>query len=349
MKRQGLISIARRLCAAFFTAVFLPGVCVLSAVGLSPGRAFASGAVLTLGTTAKTVRTITVAPVGSLTENGTALRTALAGITGADSENPYLIKLEPGNYYIGIDALAMVPYVDIEGSGVDTTTIIGAVFGPNPDTGLIVGADNAELRGVTLVVETDVPVDDNEFIGIYNDGVSPTINDVVIEMPGQAALNYGRGIYNNNNAAPVLRRVRINVSQFKHATGIVNYSSNPTVYDSEITVKDASVSNTGIQMTSESGLWLWGTSVSVSGAGAVGLSAPSEQLADVSYINIVDSDLSATGGTVIYVYDDYFARIFLSRLSGMQLVVTSYLGRACTCAFSTGNLTSLQADCTLPP
>jgi hypothetical protein len=46
-------------------------------------------------------RTVLVSPVGTPQQNGTALRNALASITGASATNPYLLKIEPGIYDLG--------------------------------------------------------------------------------------------------------------------------------------------------------------------------------------------------------------------------------------------------------
>lgn len=98
----------------------------------------------------KSVRTVVVRPVGSATANGTALDAALASITDNSGTNPYLLKIEPGIYDLGTGFLTMKPYVDIEGSGEGTTTIIGAGFG-NTFNGTVNLADNSELRRLSVV------------------------------------------------------------------------------------------------------------------------------------------------------------------------------------------------------
>jgi len=76
---------------------------------------------------ARFARIVLVRAGGSATANGTALRSALAGISAASSSNPYMIKVEPGVYDLGATPLQMKPNVDIEGSGIDATTLTGAV------------------------------------------------------------------------------------------------------------------------------------------------------------------------------------------------------------------------------
>lgn len=96
-------------------------------------------------------RTVVVNPVGTPTENGTALKNALSGISDASESNPYLLKIEPGTYDLGSsDApLVMKPYVDVEGSGEGVTTIT-ATGSENVQTGTVVGAANSEVRFLTV-------------------------------------------------------------------------------------------------------------------------------------------------------------------------------------------------------
>ena len=78
--------------------------------------------------------------------NGAALLNNLAGIT-ADVNN-YLIKLGPGIYDIGTNSLQMKAYVDVEGSGENTTIITGHI--DSSSSAVVSGANNAELRFLTV-------------------------------------------------------------------------------------------------------------------------------------------------------------------------------------------------------
>ena len=66
-------------------------------------------------------RTILVSPVGTDIQAGTALLSALDSITDASAAKRYLLKLEPGNYNLVRNRLSMKPFVDIEGSGPQST------------------------------------------------------------------------------------------------------------------------------------------------------------------------------------------------------------------------------------
>jgi hypothetical protein len=90
------------------------------------------------------LRTIVVSPVGPAeTDNCNELLDALAGITDNSASNPYLIKLEPGIYDCGFNRVTMKPFVDIEGSGQETTVI-------RSDQQTVDGASNSELRFLTV-------------------------------------------------------------------------------------------------------------------------------------------------------------------------------------------------------
>jgi hypothetical protein len=95
-------------------------------------------------------RTVVVSPVGTPAQNGTALKNALAGITNASETNPYLLKVEPGVYDLGVaPGLVMKPWVDVEGSGEGVTTLTAAGnLGWSDAT--VQGASNAELRLLTV-------------------------------------------------------------------------------------------------------------------------------------------------------------------------------------------------------
>lgn len=93
------------------------------------------------------LRTVLVSPsaANDPTQNGTALITAMTLISNSSpsAANPYLLKVEPGNYYI-TTALTLKPYVDLEGSGAGTTVISSTLgSGTNPPaTATLIAASN---------------------------------------------------------------------------------------------------------------------------------------------------------------------------------------------------------------
>lgn len=72
------------------------------------------------------LRTVLVSPTANTQAgNGALLVAAITGLTGVNAGNPVLVLVEPGFYDIGSTALSLPSHVDLQGSGEDTTTILG--------------------------------------------------------------------------------------------------------------------------------------------------------------------------------------------------------------------------------
>jgi hypothetical protein len=186
-------------------------------------EAFADFYVIAGGKRAK--RTVLVSPASTPSASGTALLKAIDGITDASSENPYLLKIEPGVYDIGTYVFSMKPYVDVEGSGQTVTTIRGN----NDHNGVVYGADDAELRALTVKnTGGDYPC------AIYNKSVSPRITGVrAISGPG-AYHTYG---IINESASPVIKQVEVVAysSGTGHTRAVTNSGgASPTMMDMSI-------------------------------------------------------------------------------------------------------------------
>lgn len=95
-------------------------------------------------------RFLVVSAAGTATENCQNLRDTLASITDAAADNPYVIRLEPGEYDCGSTALTMKSYVDVEGSGEGVTRIVGSPEADPSELGVIDMADHVEIRFVTV-------------------------------------------------------------------------------------------------------------------------------------------------------------------------------------------------------
>jgi hypothetical protein len=135
------------------------------------------------------VSTVVVSPVGSATQNGTALKDALAGITDASVDNPYLLKIEPGVYDLGsrqFDRIDMKSFVDVEGSGEGVTTITSS-----NSSGTVIGAANSELRSAT-VKHTGGPNGATAILDFTNDF---RVTHVTAAASGEGPINYGLNIF----------------------------------------------------------------------------------------------------------------------------------------------------------
>jgi hypothetical protein len=170
-----------------------------------------------------TIVVVSPKPGNTPQNNGTALLNNLAGIS-ADVNNPYLIKLGPGIYDIGASSLQMKQYVDLEGSGENTTIItghIGDLF-----SGVVQGASNAEIRFLT-VRNTGGGTYEN---GIYNASASPKITNVTVSVFGESIQ--GVGVFNNSSSSPMMTNMTVSASGGNGPStigniGVYNISSSP--------------------------------------------------------------------------------------------------------------------------
>jgi hypothetical protein len=134
------------------------------------------------------VSTVVVSPVGSATQNGTALKDALAGITDASVDNPYLLKIEPGVYDLGsrqFDRIDMQSFVDVEGSGEGVTTITSS-----NSSGTVIGAANSELRSLTVKHTGGL----NGATAIMNFANDFRVTHVTAAASGESPINVGVNI-----------------------------------------------------------------------------------------------------------------------------------------------------------
>ena len=94
--------------------------------------------------------------------------------------NPYLIVVAPGRY---TESITLTPYVDVQGSGVNLTTI-----SHDGSTPTVTGADHSELRSLTVIIGGG-----DTAIGVANINTSPTLRDLVVQVSGGVT---NTGIYN---------------------------------------------------------------------------------------------------------------------------------------------------------
>jgi hypothetical protein len=182
------------------------------------------------------VRTVIVSPVGTPLENGTALLVALKGIADAEEGNPYLLKIEPGRYDLGSQSLAMKQWVDIEGSGELGTTITASGH-TTSTTGTLVGADDAELRFLTVENSGG-----NAYaIAVYNGDTSPRLTHMTALASG--GVGYNCAVENiatdSTSPTPSMENVTAIASGGTTAKGVENAGSAPTMKDVTAKGQDA--------------------------------------------------------------------------------------------------------------
>ena len=181
-------------------------------------RSFITVVLLALVTSASAqIRTVLVSPVpGNPLASGTALRNALNGIAAPSATNRWLVKLEPGIYDIGTTSLQLRSFVDIEGSGIDATSIQGSVDAGDLTSATIRGVNNVEVRLLTVTAW---------------------------KTPGATGT-----IASYNENAPTLRFYRVKFVAQSNTGGVVwgmrNFSSAPIIEECEVISSLSGGSNT---------------------------------------------------------------------------------------------------------
>lgn len=205
---------------------------------------------------------IEIRPAATPEKSGDILLRTIKDLQGPSAEQPYLIRLSPGIYFIGNKALRLRPFVEIVGSGPSSTFIKGSVSGEG--TGLIVGADNSSLKSLSIANKGKGPT----VIGIFNKEASPLLTHLDVNVAGSGECTYGlwnssaspdledstirvegaafnHGIF-NQESAPNMRRVRVMASGGEEAFGVFNLYSNPSARELDIEANDASSFNVAL-------------------------------------------------------------------------------------------------------
>jgi len=274
-------------------------------------------AALLLAASLASAQVVTVNPVaGNSTASGTNLRNALAGITDATSAKPYVIWVSPGVYDLGNTGLVMKPYVDIEGSGQQSTIVRGNGNNTGNTTAVLTGAFPAELRNLEVVsvgqgFTNSIPVLLNQNAtslrdvtlvssnatttwGIRCVSADPTIQNVNIVVIG-GTTSYGIAVTGTGGLAPTIRRAVINLSGAVTGYGIhAAQSALPVIRDADIFVSGGTASGiayTGTLATAP--LEVTNTKIfatSTTGTG-VGIDLSTNQVVVVTHSNIVGSSI----------------------------------------------------------
>lgn len=183
--------------------------------------------------------TLIVSPGSDPIEAGRTLREVVDGITDPSASNAYLVKVEPGVYDLEANSLLMRPYVDVEGSGEGITTITSAL---STGSGTVVGADNSELRYLTVENTGEAG---QQVVAIFTESTSPRLSHVTARASG-GAENYG---VHTSNGTPVLSYVTASATGGGQSFGVANYNSVMTVLDSTFSAADAAGFNAGFVTT----------------------------------------------------------------------------------------------------
>jgi len=136
------------------------------------------------------------------------------------------VRLSGGGDSGEVETVTMQSFVDIEGAG-ELNTKISYHGEPdnsedNPSTGTLIGADNAELRFLTV----ENTGGDKYAVAIYNNSASPRLTNVSARASDGT---YSYGVY-NNSSSPTMKDVRASGSDGTGINfGVYNDTSSPTM------------------------------------------------------------------------------------------------------------------------
>lgn len=194
-------------------------------------------------------RTVVVSPNGTATQNGTALLSAMDTISNSNpsASNPWLLKLEPGNYDLGAGALTLQPYVDLEGSGEGTTTISSTTFTGSPPvtTATVIAASNSEMRFVTIVNYGGGT--QKVAILVPNNATNARVTHVTALVNTGGSDN--TGLVNSPGASVTVQESTFNISNGASNTGLINNGTTVTVQRSVL----LATGNANIGLSNNSG------------------------------------------------------------------------------------------------
>lgn len=236
-------------------------------------------------------RTLTVSPNGTATQNGTALLQAMAQINAANpsAANPWLLKLEPGNYDLSGNSLTLAPFVDLEGSGAGITVISSTVGTGFPLTaGTVNLAANSEIRQVQVINTNNANRNGALVVPVNATNVRVSQVNAVMQATG---VGESYALYNNSGAVTTIQNSRFQVSGAASSNfGLRTDGGTLIVSSSNITIPNGTT-NAGIAVLASGTVTMSNSTFLVSGGTTNSFAA----YADNSKLTSQNSTLSATG------------------------------------------------------
>lgn len=133
---------------------------------------------------------------------------AVGSISDASATNPYLIKIMPGVYDLGTSSLHLKAFVDIEGSGTHSTTILSV-----PDADPVVSCDN-DAQITNLSIENGQLIRSGHThvaLGYYfaPSGTSLKLNNLVLKLDESPANGTALDVYSQGGVSVDIRNVDV--------------------------------------------------------------------------------------------------------------------------------------------
>ena len=173
-----------------------------------------------------------------------SLSTALAAITDATSSKPYVIKIAPGAYTETANVV-LKTYVDVEGSGQNTTTINCACSSNALDASAAVisaGAITAEIRHLTI----NNTGGGSQSGGVYTEGVADGSFSMLHVTATATGSTFSYGVANHNSSSPSMNNVTATATDGTNSYGVLNNDSSPSMNNVTATATDGTNDNAGV-------------------------------------------------------------------------------------------------------
>ena len=248
---------------------------------------------------------------GDYTNPATAMSDYSSWCGAPSATNTCLLKIMPGTYDIGTSSVQMQSYIDIEGSGENTTIIKGSLA--SLTSGAVNGASNAEIRFLSIkntVVGTYA-------IAVYNSGASLKMTNVTATASGATSNNFG--IRNENSSSPTILNVTATASGGATSYGIINLgSSSATLTNVTATGSGGTSTNIGVYNHTSSATMM---NVTATGTGGSTLNAGVYNYASSgSYtVKINHSIISGTSSSVNTDSQNFTTLVGSSELGGASV------------------------------
>ena len=208
-------------------------------------------------------RTLVVGPVGTATENGTALRNAIGAITSPSSQaDAVLLSLEPGVYDLDDTGVQIPDWVTIAGAGESSTLVTAACCGVSPNKATLYVGSDVGLRN--LAVRNTCAGASVFSVAVYAAGDRVRIEGTLLEATGAAFENYGV-IINGSNLRMINATVKAENATSVN-TGVASLGDSADIFGVNIDVGAGGASSRGIDNVA-SNLSVRASTIVISGAG----------------------------------------------------------------------------------
>lgn len=267
-------------------------------------------------------RILLVAPSGG---DFASIQVALDSISDAGDTNRYLIRVGPGTY---TERVTMKQYVNIEGAG-EALTKITSPGSPDTNTATVVGADDAELRFLSV----ENTGGDLLAIGILASGVSPRLFSLEVVASGG---DFNEAIRASFSSPQVEKVTATAIGGAARGVHMHDGTGATRLTDVNVLAKDGT-SNVALIILRSSPI-LVGITATAQGAGFQ--TAVSAQ--DNSSVTVRDSIL--VGSSALSISSSVTASVAASQLIGLLFGT----GFSCVGAYD-GSYTALDSGCAPPP